>query len=75
MLQGDTFGCASQVPAGIRSSICMAAMKAMANVHRRFWVSGGQKKKDGLSKDFWSKQVSLLIPILESPLPSLAAIQ
>ena len=57
-LQGDNYGSAADIPAGIRSLICTAAMKAMAKVHFRFWVAGGQKKKDGLSKDFWYKQVS-----------------
>ena len=57
-MQGDTYGCASEVPASIRSSICTAAMKAMAKVHCCYWVAGGQKKQDGLSRDFWSKQVS-----------------
>ena len=57
-MQGDTYGYASEVPASIRSSICTAAVKAMAKVHRYFWVADGQKKQDGLSRDFWSKQVS-----------------
>ena len=57
-MQGDTYGYALEVPTGVRSSICTAAVKAMAKVHRWFWVAGGQKEQDGLSKDFWSKQVS-----------------
>ena len=57
-LQGDSYGCAADIPAGMRSLICTAAMKAMAKVHSLFWVVGGQKEKDGLSKDFWYKQVS-----------------
>ena len=42
-----------------RSSIC----SAMAKVRHWFWVYGGQKEKDDLSTDFWSKQVSLLITV------------
>ena len=57
-MQGDSYGCASDIPAGAQSSICTAAMKAMAKVHRHFWVAAGQKKHDGLSRDFWYKQVS-----------------
>ena len=57
-IQGDTYGYASEVPASIRSSICTAAVKAMAKVHRYCWVADGQKIQDGLSRDFWSKQVS-----------------
>ena len=57
-MQGDSYGCASDIPAGSQSSICTAAMKAMAKFHYFFWVTGGQKKHDGLSRDFWYKQVS-----------------
>ena len=57
-MQGDTYGYALEVPTGVRSSICTAAVKAMANFHCCYWVAGGQKKQDGLSRDFWSKQVN-----------------
>ena len=48
-MQGDTYRYASEVPASIRSSICIAAVKAMAKVHSFFGVAGGQKKQDGQS--------------------------
>ena len=41
-----------------KSQLLSEAVKAMAKVHRYFWVADGQKKQDGLSRDFWSKQVS-----------------
>ena len=49
-MQGDTYGYASELPASIRSSTCTEAVKAMAKVHRYFWVAGGQKEQDGLYK-------------------------